>query len=67
MKDKKTNALLTINKNVLIQNESRKKLSGKLKGNDEEINILKNKIDNINCDIHEIKNMLKILIEQKGQ
>lgn len=67
IKDKKTNALLTVNKNVLIQNESRKRLSSKLKGNDEEINNLKNKITNINDDINEIKSMLKILIDQKGQ
>lgn len=67
VKDKTTSALLTVNRNVLLQNESRKKLGGKLKDNGEEINNLKTKINNLNDDITEIKSMLKILIDQKGQ
>jgi hypothetical protein len=65
VKDNKTNALITINRNVLMQNEARKKIGSKIKGNDEEINNLKHKVIEITDDITQIKNMLKILIEKK--
>ena len=65
IKDNKTSALITINKNILIQNEARKKIGSKIKGNDSEINNLKQKVNEITDDISEIKNMLKILIEKK--
>ena len=65
VKDKKTSALLTINKNILLQNEARKKLGQKLNGKDEEINKLKEKVNEITDDIGEIKNMLSMLLQKK--
>ena len=65
VKSNKTKALLAVNKNILIQNEARKKLSGKLTSNDEEINKLKDKMDQMTEDIDEIKSMLKLLIKNK--
>jgi hypothetical protein len=65
IKDSKTSALLTVNKNVLMQNEARKKIGGRIKDNGEEINNLKAKMHEMTDDITQIKNMLKILIEKK--
>lgn len=65
IKSKNTGALLTVNKNILIQNEARKKLGQKLNSNNDEINNMKNKIDEISVEINEIKNFLKLLIEKK--
>ena len=65
VKDKKTSALLTVNKNILLQNEARKKLGQKLNGKDEEINKLKEKVNEITYDIGEIKNMLSMLLQKK--
>ena len=65
VKDKKNSALLTVNKNVLLQNEARKKLAEKINGKNDEINILKDKVVEITNDIDEIKTMLKILLQKK--
>lgn len=65
VKDKKNSALLTVNKNVLLQNEARKKLAEKINGKNDEINILKDKVVEITNDIDEIKNMLKMLLQKK--
>ena len=65
VKDKKNSALLTVNKNVLFQNEARKKLAEKINGKNDEINILKDKVVEITNDIDEIKNMLKMLLQKK--
>ena len=65
VKDKKTNALLTVNRNILLQNEARKKLGQKLNGKDEEINKLKEKVNEITDDIGEIKFMLSLLLQKK--
>ncbi len=65
IKDSKTNALLTVNKNVLMQNEARKKIGNRIKDSGEEINNLKAKMHEMTDDITQIKNMLKILIEKK--
>jgi len=51
VKDKRTSALLTVNKNVLLQNEARKKLGQKLNSKDDEINNLKSKVEEITNDI----------------
>jgi ACT domain-containing protein len=65
VKDKRTNALLTVNKNVLLQNEARKKLGQKLNSKDDEINNLKSKVEEITNDIGEIKTMLKLLLKKE--
>lgn len=65
VKDKKNSALLTVNRNVLLQNEARKKLAEKINGKNDEINILKDKVVEITNDIDEIKHMLKMLLQKK--
>jgi ACT domain-containing protein len=65
VKDKRTNALLTVNKNILLQNEARKKLGQKLTSKDDEINKLKEQVNEITDDIGEIKNMLSLLLQKK--
>jgi ACT domain-containing protein len=65
VKDKRTSALLTVNKNVLLQNEARKKLGQKLNSKDDEINSLKNKVEEITNDIGEIKTMLSLLLKKE--
>ena len=44
VKDRKNGAILAVNKNILIQNEARKKMGKKMSINDTEINNLKSKI-----------------------
>jgi ACT domain-containing protein len=65
VKNKKNGALLTVNRNVLLQNEARKKLGQKINGNDAEINNLKTKIEEMSNDMDEIKSLLKTLIHKK--
>ena len=65
VKNKKNGALLTVNRNVLLQNEARKKLGQKINGNDDEINNLKTKIEEMSNDMDEIKSLLKTLIHKK--
>jgi hypothetical protein len=65
VKNRKNGALLTVNKNVLLQNEARKKLGQKINGNDAEINNLKTKIEEMSNDMDEIKSLLKTLIHKK--
>ena len=65
VKNRKNGALLTVNRNVLAQNEARKKLGQKINGNDVEINNLKTKIEKMSNDMDEIKSLLKTLIHKK--
>jgi ACT domain-containing protein len=65
IKSNRTKAILAVNKNILIQNEARKKLGKKLTSNDEEINNLKDKMNQLTEDMDEIKSMLKHLIKNK--
>jgi|LakMenEpi03Aug12_release.lakeMendotaPanAssembly.Ray.scaffolds.fasta_scaffold5060253_1 hypothetical protein len=65
VKNRKNGALLTVNRNVLAQNEARKKLGQKINGNDVEINNLKTKIEEMSNDMDEIKSLLKTLIHKK--
>jgi prefoldin subunit 5 len=65
VKDKKNGAILAVNKNILIQNEARKKMGKKLNSNDTEINNLKSKIEELSNDMTEIKSLLKTLIQKK--
>lgn len=61
-KDTKTKALLTTSKEVLAQNEARKKLSASLKGKDDEINKLKTQVGSMANDLVEIKALLQQLL-----
>lgn len=65
VKNKKNGAVLAVNKNILKQNEARKKIGKKLSGNDVEINNLKNKMQEMSNDMDEIKSLLKSLIQKK--
>jgi septal ring factor EnvC (AmiA/AmiB activator) len=65
VKNQTNGALLAVNKNILVQNEARKKLGNKINGNDVEINNLKHKIEELSSDINDIKSLLQILIHKK--
>jgi ACT domain-containing protein len=65
VKDRKNGAILAVNKNILIQNEARKKMGKKMSSNDTEINNLKSKIEELSNDMTEIKSLLKTLIQKK--
>lgn len=65
VKDTNNRALLTVNKSVLQENEARKKLSGKITGQNDEINTLKNRVDSLNQDISEIKMLLTQLVNKE--
>jgi ACT domain-containing protein len=65
VKDKKNGAILAVNKNILMQNEARKKMGKKMSSNDAEINNLKSKIEELSNDMTEIKSLLKTLIQKK--
>lgn len=65
VKDKKNGAILAVNKNILMQNEARKKMGKKMSSNDTEINNLKSKIEELSNDMTEIKSLLKTLIQKK--
>ena len=65
VKNRTNGALLAVNKNILEQNEARKKLGKKLSGNDAEINTLKTKIEEMSNDMNEIKSLLHTLIHKK--
>jgi len=65
VKDSKNGAILAVNRNILEQNEARKKLGKKLSGNDDEINNLKTKIEEMFNDMNEIKSLLQTLIHKK--
>lgn len=65
VKNTKNGALLAVNRNVLTQNEARKKLGQKINGNDVEINNIKSKIEEMSNDMNEIKTLLKTLIHKK--
>lgn len=63
VKNTDNNALLTVNKSVLKENEARKKLAERINGKNDEINKLKNKVEDLSSDISEIKSLLKQLIK----
>jgi uncharacterized coiled-coil DUF342 family protein len=65
VKNKKNGAILAVNRNILAQNEARKKLGQKINGNDTEINNLKCKIEEMSNDIGEIKSLLNHLIQKR--
>lgn len=65
VKNTKNNALLTVNKSVLHENEARKKLSASLKNKDSEINNLKKQVESITDDVAEIKSLLLQFINRE--
>jgi hypothetical protein len=62
VKDTNTNALLTVNRTAIEQNEARKRLSISLNTKAEDINNMKTQIAGLNQDLSEIKQMLKQLM-----
>jgi septal ring factor EnvC (AmiA/AmiB activator) len=65
VKDTSNKALLTVNRSVLQENEARKKLSGKLNGQNSEINTLRTQVDTLARDMSEIKMLLNQLVNNK--
>jgi hypothetical protein len=65
VKDTNNKALLTVNRSVLQENEARKKLSGKLNGQNGEINTLRTQVDSLAKDMSEIKMLLNLLVNNK--
>lgn len=65
VKDTNNKALLTVNRSVLQENEARKKLSGKLNGQNGEINTLRTQVDTLAKDMSEIKMLLNQLVNNK--
>lgn len=66
VKDTSTNALLTVNKTAIEQNEARKRLSNNLNTKSQEINSIKEEIQSLNADLSEIKELLKnLLVKEK--
>lgn len=66
VKDTETGALLMTGRTSLIENEARKKLSQRLNGKNEEINILKSQVEDISSEMKEIKNLLSALLKQSN-
>ena len=66
VKNTDNRALLTVNPNVLQENEARKKLASKLNSKNGEINTLKGKVESLTEDMAEIKKMLCQLMNHKG-
>lgn len=64
VKDTKNNAVLTVDKSVLQQNEARKRLSKSLSAKNNEIPEIKNEIQSLKSDINEIKEILKQIINK---
>lgn len=64
VKDTKTNAVLTVDKSVLLQNEARKKLSQSLNSKGEDIQKVKTEVESLKNDISEIKELLKQIINR---
>jgi len=67
VKDAQTNALLMTGRSALVENEARKKLSERLSGKNDEINILKTKVDGLSSDMQEIKSLLNLLLKQSKE
>jgi flagellar motility protein MotE (MotC chaperone) len=65
VKDTSTNALLTVNKSAIEQNEARKRLSKNLKDKSDDINNMKYQLEELNSDLSEIKALLKTLLAKE--
>jgi seryl-tRNA synthetase len=64
VKDTKNKALLTVNRAALEENEARKKLASRINSKNDEINILKSKVESLSSDISDIKSLLKQIVKQ---
>jgi len=64
VKDTKNKALLTVNRSAIEENEARKKLASRINSKNDEINMLKNKVESLSTDISDIKSLLKQLVKQ---
>jgi hypothetical protein len=65
VKDTKNKALLTVNRAAIEENEARKKLASRINSKNDEINMLKSKVESLSTDISDIKSLLKQLVKQK--
>lgn len=63
VKNTENNALLTVKSSVLQENDARKKLAHKINCKNEEINNLKQTVEDLSHDISEIKMLLKQIIK----
>lgn len=63
VKNTDNKALLTVNRTALIENEARKKLAQKMNSKNDEINNLKQTVEDLSKDISEIKMLLKQIIK----
>ena len=63
VKDTETNALLMTGREALEQNEARKKLLAKMNAKNEDINNLKNQVENLSSDMQEIKLLLTEMLK----
>jgi seryl-tRNA synthetase len=64
VKDTKNKALLTVNRAAIEENEARKKLASRINSKNDEINMLKSKVESLSTDISDIKSLLKQLVKQ---
>lgn len=64
VKNTENNALLTVNRTALTENEARKKLAEKMNSKNAEINILKSQVESLSTDITDIKSMLNQLLSK---
>ena len=62
VKDTKTHAVINTNRNAYLNYKNRVKEAQKQR---DEIRSATREINNIKCEMHEIKNMLKILLDKK--
>lgn len=67
IKDTGTKALLMTGRNALIENEARKKLADRMNGKNNEINNLKNQVEELSSDMKEIKSLLNALLKQSKE
>lgn len=65
VKDTKTNAVLTVNKSAIEQNEARKRLSKAINSKNEDVHDLKSKVESLNNDVTEIKQLLQQLLNKE--
>jgi uncharacterized coiled-coil DUF342 family protein len=64
VKDTKNKALLTVNRSAIEENEARKRLASRINSKNDEINMLKSKVESLSSDISDIKSLLKQLVKQ---
>jgi uncharacterized coiled-coil DUF342 family protein len=64
VKDMKNKALLTVNRSAIEENEARKRLASRINSKNDEINMLKSKVESLSSDISDIKSLLKQLVKQ---